>query len=1445
MSCSFPMNSSLRLNYPSQIKTHVSSALYFSSSLGGEFSNGSAKFNPLGLLPRRRLPLFSPVAIIIVALIHLLYAPPQAVALPPLTIPTDIPDPLKPWVPWVRGQNPSEWCTRVDSTPVCSWPGLLSLTVDSNGGSFTLEGVMERREHVALPGSPRIWPKTVIAITDGRKVVTPPVLEKDGRPAVMLEPGAYRITGKFAWSGMPDLLPVPEATARLLLSRERGPWEVPALTPSRDVVLKRQPPITPLAGDESSELVGGLARVSFARKIEDGIPFRITTRVLVEAPNESQEIQLGAVVLPIGQVVRFSSPLQIRRNPDSSYVVVAPRGTYELFFEQILPRSPEQILLPSGTHPVDAKENRSKLAVEAAEFWVWKEGKLQVVAFEGLSPTISDSPRIPAAWRGNPTFVAEEGKSARIRVIRRGETEPGPSRLELNRRIIVDSRSGKLTFADTITGTPASTSRFTLNAPLTLGSASVSGAPRVISTSGADNLPGIEVRESPLTLEATSQIEESALTIPVNGWSEPMESVQATISLPSGWDLLTSVGATQSDSRLSRIPRNAIVFAIALVLLGAIGAGVQAAIMLALYYLGSLLLFGDRNFWSIGIALATLLLLAQVARRPVSLLPARPVRLALLALPLLGLALEIVPVYLWQLPAVLANKDYLPPALPWRIVTAPDSSESSLPRSRTLGAPPDSRSLESAHPRKAGKLSRSGAAPVLELFAADNESISGAGLDSEAAPAIAGQLSEDSPASQQPSSPQLSIRAPDDFAWGTLVPQTGPGIPEPQGPSYSLTWDRRVSGDETVWFLLLTPARRKLVELLSCLALLGFVLAFKRRWLLLARGLTILLLAIGLAPTQTLADNFPEQSLLQQLRDRLTRDRCQVNCIKLGSLLVRIRGNTLDLVGSVHSDGEWSLALPRPESSAPLLLANITLDSAPYAGLRASSGATTFLRTPDGIHEFALSYHLAAPPASELPSTISILTPTVPGSVTVDAPGWETRGLTPTNSLDGSLVLQKVSTAAQSTAPQISQLTNAWYEVRRSLVIDQEWRSVTSVHRLGDGAPFELFVDLLPREEVLTPGIAVDNGRAYLTFAPGVSAVRWQSRIPPRATLRLLAADIYSENWRISCSPLVRCSFSGVKPSVREVLGGWWHPVPGEKLEVRASPIEGVEGTRATIDSTYLEISADSSGQAINTTLNIRTYESPNLAITIPETATDIALTSATQNIQFPAHTSTIPLTLHPGNNVVKLSWRDDLSPSLRAIRIPSLGLPIPAVNGTFNLNLKERRWVLWTSQSSEGTAVIPWARLLGALFIVFLVRSFTSYNFSTKLLLALASGTLFIPLSLLTPLAAGVLLRILCPNKIDEVQNLGQRLLRGLAIVTIYGTLVTIILVWPPVEAIWPDSNSTLTWYLDRIPSTTPNFLVSTAPVWLFSLLRGIWIILALRLVMTSSSLQLAARTN
>jgi hypothetical protein len=211
-----------------------------------------------------------------VAVLLALTAPPATAQPFPVR---DLPPGLRPWVPWVLDGVEDLGCPRVHDEAVCLWPGRLRLELGATGGTFAVELQADRAATLPLPGSGELWPQDLRL--DGRPA---PAYERDGAPQLRVAAGRHRVIGRFSWSRMPESLNIPPSIGLVDLRLDGRPVARPRRESGGSLWLR--------ARTETSE-EGDSLRLQVFRRVGDGIPVFVETRIQIEVAGHAREVTLA------------------------------------------------------------------------------------------------------------------------------------------------------------------------------------------------------------------------------------------------------------------------------------------------------------------------------------------------------------------------------------------------------------------------------------------------------------------------------------------------------------------------------------------------------------------------------------------------------------------------------------------------------------------------------------------------------------------------------------------------------------------------------------------------------------------------------------------------------------------------------------------------------------------------------------------------------------------------------------------------------------------------------------------------------------------------------------------------------------------------------------------------------------------------------------------------
>lgn len=435
--------------------------------------------------------------------------------------------PVEDWEAWVRGGHPEWACVASASAPMCAWPGTFSLDAGAGGARFVLGVRLDRDGDVPLPGGREAWPEGVRA--GGRDVV---VLDRAGVPTAVLPAGAWQLEGSYAWASLPQGLTLP-GDIGLVRLRVAGD-EVPA--PRIDGGVLRLG-----AGDAPGE---SRLELDVLRRVVDGVPAVVETRVQVRAAGASREVDLGKVLLDHTRAVALHGELPARLGPDGDLVLQARPGTWTVQVDATVQGPLTALTMPTLPEPWPTDE-----------FWaVALDETVRAVTLSG--PPGVDPGRTPLAddWKGLPTYRLNPGGTLTFTELRRGQPSPPQNALRLTRELWVDFDRDGLTARDRFAGEMNQGWRLDLATPGVLGHATVDNEDEVV-TLGPTGATGVEVRSQQVAVAAESRVEGvggllGVGSLPAVGWQTRVQALATTLHLPEGSVLVWAPGADHAPGSL-------------------------------------------------------------------------------------------------------------------------------------------------------------------------------------------------------------------------------------------------------------------------------------------------------------------------------------------------------------------------------------------------------------------------------------------------------------------------------------------------------------------------------------------------------------------------------------------------------------------------------------------------------------------------------------------------------------------------------------------------------------------------------------------------------------------------------------------------------------------------------------------------------------------------------
>ncbi|WP_243361084.1 hypothetical protein [Fundidesulfovibrio terrae] len=1138
-----------------------------------------------------------------------------------------LPDDLKPWEGWVLYGLEQSQCPPLATDPAqrrCLFPTRLALSVDSDGASFSMTWRVFAESTVPLPAAPGLWPAQVKA--DGRGVA---VVDQSGVPGVRLTPGEHVLTGVLPWKRRPQSLAVSPLTGVVELKIDGVPVALPKLDAGGSL---------DISGREERAAPEDSVQTKVFRLVRDGVPLTVTTLARLDVSGRARTVVLDGLLPPGTEPMSVSAPVPVGFGPGGRVLVQAGAGRYDI---EISGRYREQA---QALGPVRTPFGREVWAFAA-------DPGLRDVQPKGMASVDPQTTDLPDAWKKFPAFLAEEGTTLSLDVIRRGEARPKGDELGVKRILWLDFDGKGITARDILTGTVRRGWSLAMTPPGELGRATLAGKDLPVVLLDKE-LRGIEIRDSAVNLTAESRYPDAQADLPASGWRAGASSLAVDVRLPPGWRLAHVEGpASASQTWVSRWD----LLNIFLTLLMVAGAwklrGVAAALVLLAY-----------------------LVLAQHE-------PGAPIELWLVLLAGLGVMKAL------ERPG------------------APDSWRKALRLASLFSAAAAVSLILAALPFLIGQI-RSGVYPQLEdlhsgLFQ-DMSTPAQEPAQPQAVPSPAATtLAREKARKDAPQLLSKGVASSLEQDPKSLV-QTGPGIPAWAWRSVSLRWNGPVEPSQTLRMILVGPPLFSILCFIRVVLFLGaLVLLARKSWhppgkaaTGAAAAVALVLAFAGPSLAGPATGAVPPKEVLDELRARLTAPaECFPACAGVSSLAVSLDAKSLRL--TLATGAAARLVLPLPVVSDGWRPQSVSVDGKP-APVLASEGGLGVLLEP-GAHAVVVTG--AAPPGV----SFSIGAAFAPRSVSVDAPGFSVLGVGPDGTFEGGLRFSRREDPGQGGKPLVTAVIPTFLAVDRVLELGLEWSAVTTVRRLSrSGEPVVVQVPLLPGESVLDQDVRVEDGKAVVSLAAGQSQTSWRSRLEIAPELELTApwGTAWVETWRLTASPVWDCSLSGIPVSASlDEAGRWsplWRPWPGEKAVIAVSRPAPAPGESLTIDSATLRLIPGERVDAAALDVRLRSALGGRHVFKVPLTAEITGVAVGGKPAPWSGgNPGEIGLALPPGRQDIHLGWKQP-RPSLGEVETPEVDLGHPAVNASVSVEMPRDRWILRVhGDTPMAPAVLIWGAVM------------------------------------------------------------------------------------------------------------------------------------------------------
>jgi hypothetical protein len=1286
-----------------------------------------------------------------------------------------IPEPLKPWKDWVLydvKDNDCPFLFRNHGQRFCSWPSELQLDFSRSGGKFEQSWQVYQKSWVRLPGNVKRWPQSV-TVNNKKAIVT----QRQGFPVVELKPGNATIKGQFEWEEIPESFPIEAATALIKLSVNGKRISDPHLDAEGKLWL-----LDDTVKTTSSQQQDDVLDIKVYRRLIDDVPFTVVTQLDINVSGDQREVLLENILIENTIPTDLHSQLPARLESKGNLRMQVRPGRWTVTITTRFVNAVTELRRPVSSKPWPVEE-----------VWVFDaRSYLRVVEVQGVTPIDPRQTNLPNEWKSLPSYRVNMENRFELIETRRGNSEPEPNQLVLNRQMWLDFSGDGYTVKDQITGSMRREWRLEASEELELGRVLVSNQPQLITSLEGSDIKGVEVRQGQLDLEAVSRYEGSNSNFPVGGWLQSFQKIETTLHLPPGWRLFSASGV---DNTPNTWLQNWTLLDFFLVLILS-----MAITRLWNFYWGLIALVTFTLIWQEPLDAPRFVwinvLIAIALLRVVPKNNLRRIIMGYRNLSLLALVIISVPFMVQEVRTGI----YPQLEKPWQNFAV---------------QPPGVLPQQAARDEVAMEI-QSLAAPSKRL----KQSL---------APPV------ESVSSARPADKLSMLVDPN----ATL--QTGPGLPDWTWNKVRLSWNGPNDLQQRADLVLLSPAVNMVLNFLRVgFLLLLFVLMFDIHYRKIpikkaasaAIIFTCLPASLFLMP-QDASAQFPDEALLKELKQRLTKaPDCLPGCAAVSTLRITINGKNISLTSTLHVHER--VAVPLAARSDQWLPSSITIDGRSATALFRSSDGVIWIAMEPGIHTVKLSGNVPDRSYFQLPLLLR------PHHVTVDSKGWTIDGVSVNGVPDSQIQFSRIQKQQQS--KDFSELQAGplppFVKVERTLNLGLEWLVVTRVSRVStSNVPIVFELPLLNGEAVLDENINVKDNKVLVSLSTKQKQLTWVSRLNIASEIELNAANSadWIEVWRLDISPIWHVTSEGIPVIHHQAENkNWlpeWHPYPGESIKVKVERPSSVHGKSLTIDRSSLLITPGSRMTESELEFTVRSSQGAQHTIMLPPDANldSVHVNNVIEPIRQEGRRVTLPV--NPGKHEFRIRWR--LPDGLKNYYISQeVDLGLDSVNHNIQLKLPTNQWVLLTAGPHLGPAVLYW----GIVIIILILSAILSYTKLTPLrfwhwaLLGIGLSQVHITFALVVVgwLLLFGLRRYLAnqsSNFLFNLAQIGYTFLTIVALAVLFYAIQQGLLGRPDMQIAGNGSNAyNLNWYQDQVQEALPRIWVLSVPLTVYRVLMLLW---------------------
>ena len=1332
-----------------------------------------------------------------------------------------VPDPLRPWIDWVLHGEEEKNCPLIYnnlSQKICSWPSELQLEFNAHDAFFSQQWeVYSKETWVILPGNNKFWPDKV-KINDKECLVG----ERQGKPAIFIEnPGEYKVTGIFYFDIRPEWVQIPAQSGLVDLSVLGKKIAFPHLDKNGRLWLKH--------GKDELDVKKRENRcdVQVHRLVKDSIPLQLVTDLDLYISGKHRKISIGKIGIKDFIPVKLESRLPVKIEQNGSLLIQAKPGKWRI----------KIFLRYKGVAKSLSQASTGNFKTDK-EIWSFEpHNHLRIIDIKGPAQIDPRQTTMPEEWKSFPAYLMSSKDIMKFEEKKRGDPQPAPDKLNLNRTLWLDFDGNGFSVKDNISGTMTTGWRLSINKPVEPGRIVLNGKEQFITKLDESGKAGIEMRYGNVNLTAESRINKSGL-IPVTGWDRDFHSVKGEIHLPPGWSLFDASGIDNIRNTWLKSWSLLDLFLILIISLGVARLRSWKWGFAALFVLILIQHESGAPCWVWLHILAALALLKVIPKGRIYSLINNYRLVCIACLIVISLPFMVNQIKHGIYPQLKYSWRAMDKNLQQRTQRYDQSTRPVKVQSEMEPAAPSEKKFydEEMEQKKPRLLEKS------------------ASMDSTAGKML-----------KQKTYYSGSIRSKavrigiNEFDSNARI-QTGYGMPTWNWDKIKFSWSGPVKQDETMKFIFLSPKTNMLLGFIRVILLGLLIYGIAGIKFLKGKGFDLSNIKPGIKPVikpviksgsnisiivlmviclfsampANAENSFPSDELLNQLKLKLTEKEkpdCSPNCAASPRIKIVIDKNQLKIAMQIHSLYK-NIAVPLPGNVQHWLPETVLLNGNPVSSLyRDPDTGYLWIRVPKGIHTIKLAGILP------LRNTVQIPFPLKPHYADVDAKAWNVDGLHENGVIDNQLQFTRINTQKNKTETFDPGLLPQFVEIIRVFHLGLTWKIETFAQRKTPaGAAVILQIPLLKGESV-TSDIPVKDGNILLNLGPKQTRAHWVSSLSKRDQLKLKAFDTldFSEVWKINVGTMWHSDIKGIPVIHHQSREGRWFPEfrpwPGEELVINMSRPKGIKGQTYTIENSVLELSPGKRITNAELKLTFRSSRGSRHAIILPPDSKLLSLIINEKSQPLSQDGDKVILPLVPGTQRIKLAWRTSKNIGLKW-KASRIDLGIDSVDSYTYVKMPQNRWILFCAGPYVGPAVLFWSSVLVLILLSFVLGRFKLTPLKGYHWFLLGLGLTQASILSILPVAVWLIalgLRMQNGKKLsDAAFNFVQIILTALTVLAVavlfYG-IQNGLLGYPDMQVTGNGSYGySLKWYQDISGNILPQPVVFSLPMTIYRVLILTW---------------------